>query len=210
MYQENKYFYFLKNPFVILLSIAIGIFLGINYPTLSRIIAPVGTIYINLLQMAVIPILVSAIISNIAKLANSNIVKVLLSRILIVFIVSVSVISIFGVMLGAIAKPGGGLTQEQKNTLGTYVDTYDSQSVLEISLSEPTTFQQQDGLLDFIVKVVPENVFDSLSTGNTIELVFFCIILGVAIWADSRLYRRKLSSTFQPPPFWHFKTSSTG
>ena len=172
---------FLKNPFVVLISIGIGIFIGFKYPVLAEVIAPIGEIYINLLKMAVIPILISAIISNVARLANSNMVGSLLSRVLVVFSVSVIFIAVFGVLLGYFSGVGSDLSQEQRDVLGNYVETSQISEELEISLSATTVSEEKDILVDFIVNIVPENIFQSLSLGNTINLVFFCIILGVAI-----------------------------
>lgn len=182
MQEKNSPLAFLKNPFVVLISIGIGVFIGFKYPLIAKMIAPIGEIYINLLKMAVIPILISAIVSNVARLANSNMVGTLLTKVLVVFSTTVIFVAVFGVLLGYFSKIGADLTQEQREVLGSFVETSEFSEELEVSLSTSSaSVEEKDLFVDFVVNIVPENIFQSLSLGNTMNLVFFCIILGVAI-----------------------------
>jgi Na+/H+-dicarboxylate symporter len=62
----------LKHPLVILLSIIIGVVLGILAKDVAKMLAPVGDLYLFFIQMSVYPILVSAIVSGLARLIKAR------------------------------------------------------------------------------------------------------------------------------------------
>src|SRR5919201_30153 len=77
----------LKHPLVILLSIVVGIVLGILAKDVAKMLAPVGDLYLFFIQMSVYPILVSAIVSGLARLIKARSAGGNLLRMTIVFIV---------------------------------------------------------------------------------------------------------------------------
>ena len=62
----------LKHPLVILLSIIIGVVLGILAKDGAKTLAPIGDLYLFFIQMSVYPILVSAIVSGLARLIKAR------------------------------------------------------------------------------------------------------------------------------------------
>ncbi len=171
----------LKNPITILISVCIGIYLGLNYKALSRAIAPFGNMYLYLLQMSVIPILISAIVSSISKLIKSKGINDLLIRMLIVFFFGIVICGLVGTFAGVWGKPGEFINEETRKVLGDIVESSEFSTDLEVSISEPYQEVPSKGILDFIASIIPSNIFESLASGRAMELVFFSIILGIAI-----------------------------
>ena len=58
----------LLSPWAILAGIAAGVLIGLYQPSLAAKLAPTGEMYLSLLQMCVLPIMMTAIISSIAPL----------------------------------------------------------------------------------------------------------------------------------------------
>src|ERR1051326_6232823 len=76
----------LKHPLVILLSIVVGVVLGILAKDVAKMLAPVGDLYLFFIQMSVYPILVPAIVSGLARLIKARSASGNLLRMTLVFI----------------------------------------------------------------------------------------------------------------------------
>jgi len=104
-------------------------------------------------------------------------------RMILIFVAMLIAASLAGTIGGIIGHPGSGLDEQTRSTLGSIVNTKKSQYSpdLELSLSAPTVHTTQPGLVDFIVQIVPRNIFSALSSGRALALIFFAILFGIAI-----------------------------
>src|SRR5215468_224579 len=122
----------LKHPLVILLSIIIGVVLGILAKDVAKMLAPVGDLYLFFIQMSVYPILVSAIVSGLARLIKARSAGGNLLRMMIVFITCMLIASVFGLLSGLVGEPGHGLDEQAKQVLGQLINQND-RNVLELA-----------------------------------------------------------------------------
>ncbi len=189
---------FLKSPITILFSIAIAIVLGvlgskgdINVEASQRTIydwvnlfvtlfTPLGGMYLNMLRMTVYPILIAAIISSIAGLVKAPEIGRFLSRMLICFGAMLLFTALLGTTAGIVGKPGAGLSEEAKATLGKSIEKSEYKADIEISLSEKQVPQEKSNFVDFFVNIVPRNIFKSLVDELALQLVIFSIFFGIA------------------------------
>ncbi|KIL39174.1 hypothetical protein SD70_21780 [Gordoniibacillus kamchatkensis] len=84
---------FLKNPWVVLLSIALGAAIGLFNKDLALFIAPFSDIYLSFLKMCVLPIMVTAVVSSIGKLLLAKESGIFLKRMVVVFCIGLLVSS---------------------------------------------------------------------------------------------------------------------
>ena len=173
----------LTSPWTILVSVGVAAFIGVMFKDLAAALRPFGQIYLYLIEMTVIPIIISAVISSVAGLAKSAGVRAFLLRMLVVFVLMLLGTAALGTLGGVIGSPGTGLDEQTRNTLGAIVKTGQSQYApdLELSLTVPTEHQKPQGFVDFLVKMVPRNIFSALSAGSALQLILFSIIFGVAV-----------------------------
>ena len=189
---------FLKSPITILFSIAIAIVLGLlgskgdmNVEASQRTIydwvnlfvtlfTPLGGMYLNMLRMTVYPILIAAIISSIAGLVKAPEIGRFLSRMLICFGAMLLFTALLGTTAGIVGKPGTGLSEEAKATLGKSIEKSEYKADIEISLSEKQVPQEKSNFIDFFVNIVPRNIFKSLVDELALQLVIFSIFFGIA------------------------------
>ncbi len=181
--QQNLVVGLLTSPWSILVSVAIAVVIGLLFHNVAQLLKPFGLMYLYLLEMTVIPIIVSAIISSVAGLAKSTGMRSFLVRMILIFVGMLIAASLAGTLGGIIGHPGSGLDEQTRSTLGSIVNTQKSQYApdLELSLSAPTVHKAQPGLIDFIVQIVPRNIFSALSSGRALALIFFAILFGIAI-----------------------------
>ncbi|MGO8692090.1 MAG: cation:dicarboxylate symporter family transporter [Rectinemataceae bacterium] len=181
--QQNLVVGLLTSPWSILVSVAIAVVIGLLFHGVAEVLKPFGLMYLYLLEMTVLPIIVSAIISSVAGLAKSTGMRGFLLRMILVFVTMLIAASVLGTLGGIIGHPGSGLDEPTRNTLGSIVKTQQSQYApdLELSLSAPPGHKAQAGLIDFIVQIIPQNIFSALASGKALALIFFSILFGIAI-----------------------------
>ena len=172
----------LLSPWVVLSAVFIGAYLGIYQKELVPIIAPVGGWYLSLLQMCILPILLSAIAGSLGRLMRSEVSNRYLKKMLLVFICAMFGTSLLGTAVGLIGGPGRSLNTENRATLGTIIQESSNQPDLVINFSEP--FEQSDSvspLRKFFNDLIPSNIFKALSFDDKLKVLFFSIITGLAI-----------------------------
>jgi len=162
----------LKSPIVILLSLVLAIFAGTFYPTFSKSLAPIGDTYLKLLQMTIIPILMTALIASVGKLCASESARESIFKIVttsLIFLFSVSGITL---VISLVVGPGRYLSQDAKIMLGKTLSAADQSGVGIASANR--------GAVEFIQSMIPSNIFHELGQGSNLSILFFSLILGVA------------------------------
>lgn len=75
----------LHTPWAVLIGATIGILIGLYNPTLTHYISPFGYMYLTLLQLCVLPVLISAVVVCIYRLVSYEHLSDYLTRMLTVF-----------------------------------------------------------------------------------------------------------------------------
>ncbi|MEM9003712.1 MAG: cation:dicarboxylase symporter family transporter [Cyanobacteria bacterium P01_F01_bin.86] len=170
----------LRSPWAVLVSVLIGVYIGTSHKLLAELIAPVGTLYLGLLKMCVLPILLSAISNSIGRLMQTHNAKQYVQRILIVFPFALFAVSGLSVAIAAITGPGRNLSEATLESLGGLINQ--SGIDLEISLSGPIVAEETGtNIGSFIINMVPDNIFLALSEGQTLKVLIFAIVFGVSL-----------------------------
>ncbi len=172
----------LLSPWTILAGVLAGLYLGTYRPEMVPFVAPIGLIFINILKMCVMPILVSAIAASLARLIKSHTGKGFLGRILGLFLIAMIGVSLVGMVVGMIAKPGANLGAAGLSIMGSHVSASKYAPDIEINIikiqkrqsKKPTTTELLDTL-------IPQNIFKALSSGRNLQVLFFSILVGIAI-----------------------------
>ena len=165
----------LHSPFLTIISIVGGILAGLHYPEFSRSIKPVGDLFLAALKMCSLPIIVCALVSSVGKLFSRQDVKKYLGRVLLVFCVGLFVCSIIVVVVGIIVEPGKSLSNNTMQGLGKILST------AELSGQSYALHESKIMMTDFFIDMVPSNIFSSLSLGENLRILIFCLLFGVAL-----------------------------
>lgn len=166
----------LKNPWIIILSMLVGIMLGLFNKSLAFKLAPFGDAYLSFLSMCVIPIMASAIITSIGRLFSSRDAGAHLKRILVVFMLGLIVTGVISLSVALLGNPGQGLDQKTLHTLGRVLNE------LEINMpAESQDVQTITSFSQFINMIIPSNIFNALFEGKSLQILFFSIVFGLTI-----------------------------
>lgn len=172
-------FKWLKSPWAILVSVILSVYVGTQHKELAVLLAPIGSLYLGFLKMCVLPILLAAITTSIGRLMRSNNAAQYVKRILMIFPLGLLVSSGLTVLIAILAGPGRNLSQQTLQSLGVLVNA--SGVDLEMALTGPIPEEPSVGLSSFLVTLVPDNIFDALSRGETLKVLIFAIIVGVSL-----------------------------
>ena len=139
-------------------------------------VAPFGAIFMRLLKLIAVPLVLVSLILGVVSLKDiRNLSRIGLKTILIYVCTTIIAVSI-GLVTVNLIKPGQ-LFPKDKQT--EFVERY-QQTVTE----RQNQMQQvmDDSPLQFVVDMVPENVFEAFSSNsNMLQVIFFALIFGVAL-----------------------------
>lgn len=160
---------YLKSLYIqVIIAILIGILLGAFYPAFAVQLKPLGDGFIKLIKMMIGPVIFCTIINGIAGMENTR--KV--GRVGIKAIIYFEIITTFALLIGLgvvnILKPGVGMNIDPASLDMKSVESYMTQS-------------KSIGVQDFILNIIPENIINALSNGNILQVMFFSILLGLAL-----------------------------
>jgi Na+/H+-dicarboxylate symporter len=170
---------FLTSPWTILGSIIVGILGGVYAPEFSIGLDSIGSIYISLLKVVVLPFLLATILVGIIGLLQKEGSQELIRKIIIGFIGSMFLAAIIGV--GTVLITGTEMTPQKKTEFGALVNNKDTGTELSITLHEPMPTSAPVNAGKMAEKFIPENIFATLNNGESLKIVIFCLIFGVAL-----------------------------
>ncbi len=149
----------------IFIGLILGIILGLVINTfhleflLVNIIEPVGTIFLNLMKMVIVPLIFCTLIMSITNVGDMSKLGFLGKRTIIYYLCTTVVAAIIGLTVALMIKPGIGVPM---NTEG-------------FVMSEPASISKM------IVDIVPSNPFKAFAEGNTLQVVVLAFFVGIAI-----------------------------
>jgi Na+/H+-dicarboxylate symporter len=166
----------------------IGSWLGISEFTINWI-DPFGEIFINLLKLIAVPLVLFSIIKGISSLQDIGIIGKMGLKTLGFYLLSTVFAIGIGLLLANTIKPGKKLDESQRlanhqqylkfKNGGNEVDTLSGNFSEKIKLAGET---KKSKPLQFLVDMVPSNIFISLNNNALmLQVIFFAIFFGVCL-----------------------------
>lgn len=132
----------------------------------ATLFAPLGAIFINLIKMLVIPLVAVALISGAAGLGDSHSAGKVGAVTLSYFAITSAAAVALALIMGELFQPGVGVDVSGVESM--FSSEYAAQGEL------PTFWAT-------IIGMIPTNVFQSLNEANILQILVFCLFLGIAI-----------------------------
>ena len=166
----------LKRNWHIFLGIILGLITGIflhSHPSafVSNILIFIGKFFIRLLQMVVIPLVVSAIVIGVTSVGDNKQLGKFGKKMVIYYgIISLAAVTI-GSTLALIFKPGlGAATYIAHNT------AVEVQTSVAVAMAE-----QQGNLLNNFLEFIPSNAIHSFAAGDMVPIIVFVLLFSIAL-----------------------------
>ena len=169
----------------ILIGMVLGVVLGILLTNVDggkefvgNWIKPFGTIFVNLLKLIAVPLIVASLIKGISDLKDISKFKSIGGRTIVIYIATTVIAITIGLLVVNLFEPGAGISDETINKL---TETYANNSKITDRMNEASK-QQNAGPLDFLVDMVPSNIFSAMSNNKMmLQVIFFTIFFGISM-----------------------------
>lgn len=159
----------LKSLYVqVLLAISLGIALGHFAPDVGAAMQPFGTAFIKLIKMLIAPIIFCTVVLGIAGMENMKRVGRTGGFALLYFEVVSTLALIIGLVMINMVRPGDGM----------HIDVA---SLDQSAVTKYTASGQMQSVTDFLLNIIPNNVFDAFAKGDMLQVLFFSILFGFAL-----------------------------
>lgn len=146
----------------ILVSMVIGVEIGLNFPDFSQHLRVLSQIFLRLIKTIIAPILFATLVVGIAGHSNLKQVGRMGWKSILYFEAVTTVALVIGVLAINITKAGEGISLPQ----GFEQD---------LPPAKPQTWDET------ILHVFPENIIKSIYHGDVLPIVIFSIIFGIAL-----------------------------
>ena len=139
-------------------------------------IKPFGTIFISLLKLIAIPLILASLIKGISDLKDISKFKNMGLRTIVMYVVTTVVAITIGLTIVNIIQPGEYVSAE---TVAELTQAYKGEGEKRVVSA---TTQQSQGPLQFVVDMVPQNIFGAASSNsNMLQVIFFAVFLGISM-----------------------------
>lgn len=145
----------------ILIGMAVGTLAGVFLGEQAAIFEPLGTIFISLVKMIVVPLIFFSVISGVTALNDTRKISRVGLKTMAVYIFSTILAVSIGLIVGNLLEPGAGIEIEFTSTQETNSETIT--------------------LKDRILNIIPTNPVASLADGKVLQIIFFAVFLGISI-----------------------------
>ncbi len=163
----------------IFIAMALGAATGaIGGETVVPAVGWLGTLFIRLLKMIIVPLIIFSIISGVSSVAESGRLGRLFGKTFGYYILSSLLAILTGLVLVNLIRPGKGA------------------NLVDVAASELPPLETPSSVLDVVNQIIPENVVAALAKPDMLSVIFFCILFGAAIAALPQSPRRAIAGFF--------------
>ena len=139
-------------------ALALGILLALVWPQAAPAVAFIGDLFVRAIRMLVVPIVLVTIAAGITSLGDPKRIGGLGARTIGLFAFTTAIAVSIGMLVATLVRPGEGapLGTAKAHAMGT----------------PPTPYEQ-------LVGIIPTNIFEALTKGDMLAIIFVAILLGV-------------------------------
>ena len=159
----------------IMIGLALGIICGLIFyqnKGAITVMQSLGTIFIRLIQMIVMPIVVSCLTVGIANIGDIRKLGRIGGKTLIYFEVLTTIALILGIVMANITHPGSFIDIHKLHA--TDISQY---------MSTAKSSEHNSGFWPLILSIIPTNIFKSMSDGDMMPVILFSVLFGLGIAA---------------------------
>ena len=144
----------------VFLGLILGVIFGVYIPQHVETIKPIGTVFLRLIKMVIVPLLFFSLVSGITGMRDPNSIGRVARKAVMAYLGTTCLAVTFGLGVAYILQPGAGV-------------------VLDMGQVAEKNFKENNfDLLEFFIEIVPNNVFQAFADSNILQVVFFSIFTG--------------------------------
>lgn len=145
----------------LVLSVVVGLIAGEPaLPFINWWIAPIGTIFINLIKMMIVPVVFFSLVVGMTSLGDTKKLGRIGAKTVCLYLATTAVAILIGFGIAGIVSPGTGL-----------------------SLASDATYKVKEapGVMQVLVAMVPANPIDAMAKAQILPVIVFSLFVGIGI-----------------------------
>ena len=154
----------LKLHWQVLIAMIGGAFVAMIFGERALIFSPLGTIFMKLLKMVIVPLILFSVTSGVTSIGDSNTLGRMGVKVFGYYMLTSILAILVGLSLTNLLQPGKGINFS-----------------VDSNKFDPSTLSQPNSLADVIIRMIPSNPIKAMADGEILALIFWSIVLGIAI-----------------------------
>jgi aerobic C4-dicarboxylate transport protein len=156
----------------VIVAVLAGIAVGLIAPEVGKDVGVLGTMFVSLIKMMIIPVIFCTIVLGIGSVRKATTVGKVGGLAFVYFLVMSTFALAIGLVVGNLIHPGSGMHLSE------------SAAGKGAELAEKA--HESGGIMDFIQHIIPDTLFSSLTEGNVLQALFIALLVGFALQAMGR------------------------
>lgn len=150
----------------LVLSVIAGLILGEeNLPWLKAYIAPIGTMFINLIKMIIVPVVLASLVCGVASLGDTKKLGRIGVKVIFLYLITTAIALIIALVLASVLQPGMGMN---------------------LVPQKAPDIKEAPGFMDVLVSMIPANPVMTMATADMLPLIVFALAIGIGITATGQ------------------------
>ena len=121
---------------------------------------PIGTLFINLIKMLIVPLIFSSLVVGLCSMDDIKKMGRIGAKTFAIYLCTTAIAITIGLAIGTVMQPGVGV---------------DLAGAVAVEAKEAPSF------IDTLINIVPKNPVEAFTAGNVLQIIFFALMLGIAI-----------------------------
>ena len=163
----------------VLSGMALGALLALILPDLAQRAAVLGTIFLRLLRMIIVPLIFTSIVAGVTGIGDPKALGRLGIKTISYYMLTSLVAILIGLTLANVIQPGAGLEPPAESQF------------------DPDQLERPGGVAEILIRMIPPNPVQAAADMDILGLIFFGIVLGLAINFLPDKSRSNLDDLFQ-------------
>jgi len=133
----------------------------------------IGLLFLALIKMVVVPLVFFSLVVGVASLGDIRKLGRIGVRTIVYFTATTVAALTIGVTLANLFRPGRLMSEDERATL---LSSYQSAAGDTVASAAETP-----SLVDQLIAIVPSNPFHAMAQGEMLQIIFFALMLGIAL-----------------------------
>lgn len=167
-------------------QIIIGLILGVLYGVFAASaglssftgdwIAPLGTVFINLLKLIAVPLVLVSLIGGVASLSDLKKLSRIGGKTIMIYLGTTTIAVTLGLLIVNTLRPGYQVPPEMRDRLQA---TYEADAAASTDIAAQA---RQRSPMQILEDIVPENFFGAAADNrNMLQIVFVSLLIGIGL-----------------------------
>ncbi|MCD8010134.1 MAG: dicarboxylate/amino acid:cation symporter [Lachnospiraceae bacterium] len=145
------------------IGFALGIVIGLIFGEKAAVIKPLGTIFLNMIKMVVVPMVFFSITAGVASLGDLRKLRNIGVKVVGLYAITSAISVLIGLLVANVINPGKGFDMSALSGTSEY------------------EAQEMPSIIDTIVDAFPSNIFEAFVEADMLQIIVFSVFLGIAL-----------------------------